>query len=388
MLNRRLLRVKVMQALYGLKQAEKSDFFLSLDHIADFFAPDLNSLEPQNLEELKESRAKASKVFEESFEGATFDLTKEDIPVQKSVMEARELFKQRLDKDKKHYKRQMLEEIDRLHENYILLLTLLIKLIEYSEDDETDEQNKFIKKPLEFPIATNLRQNKVFLALKNDEEIETYRIRHKLNWEKALIRKVFREEMKKDEEVIKYLKLENPGLDEDREILLHVFKNCIFKSKFVQEFFEERDFTWVENKSIVKSLMVKTLKGIGENSGKVLMDISGNWEEDKVFFEDLYSETLQKEKELEKHIEEKASNWEFERIALTDNILLKMALTEMIVFPSIPVKVSINEYIELSKNYSTPKSKQFVNGMLDSISQEFIKSGMIRKSGRGLIDNK
>ena len=102
----------------------------------------------------------------------------------------------------------------------------------------------------------------------------------------------------------------------------------------------------------------------------------------------MYDDTLDEEDQYEELIDEKAKNWDIERIATTDRILLKMAIQEMVNFPSIPVKVTINEYIEISKKYSTPKSKQFVNGVLDVIAVDLQKEGVIRKSGRGLIDNK
>ncbi|MGB3466885.1 MAG: transcription antitermination factor NusB, partial [Cyclobacteriaceae bacterium] len=93
-------------------------------------------------------------------------------------------------------------------------------------------------------------------------------------------------------------------------------------------------------------------------------------------------------KYFEEIIANRAKNWEVDRMATMDKIILKMALTEMINYPGIPTKVSINEYIELSKNYSTPKSKQFINGVLDVLAEDLVKDGVIKKSGRGLIDNK
>ena len=103
---------------------------------------------------------------------------------------------------------------------------------------------------------------------------------------------------------------------------------------------------------------------------------------------DIYDYTVDNEEEYEGIISNKSKNWEIDRVALTDKIILEMAVAEMINFPSIPIKVTINEYIELSKLYSTPKSKQFVNGILDVLSEELKKEGKIKKSGRGLLDNK
>jgi N utilization substance protein B len=119
----------------------------------------------------------------------------------------------------------------------------------------------------------------------------------------------------------------------------------------------------------------------------VLMSLSANWQDDKEFAESLYKQTLADDAKYEQLIAESVQNWDVERVALTDKILLKMALCEMHLFRAIPVKVTINEYIEISKIYSTPKSKQFVNGILDKLAQDLTASGAIRKSGRGLLDN-
>src|SRR5690606_20232284 len=134
----------------------------------------------------------------------------------------------------------------------------------------------------------------------------------------------------------------------------------------------------------------KTIKMVEENTDDnlALLDLSASWEDDKAFFEELYAETLKDDEKYEAMISESVQNWDVERVALMDKIILKMALCEMHIFRSIPVKVTINEYIEISKVYSTPKSKQFVNGVLDKLSQDLISSGAIRKSGRGLLDNK
>jgi N utilization substance protein B len=119
-----------------------------------------------------------------------------------------------------------------------------------------------------------------------------------------------------------------------------------------------------------------------------LMPIAMNWVDDQFFFRDLYNLTLDNETEYETFIASQSKNWESDRVALLDMVLMKMALAEMIHFSSIPVKVTINEFIELAKEYSTPKSGTFLNGMLDSLSNRLIKEQVIRKSGRGLIDNK
>ncbi len=376
-----------MQALYGLKQAEKSDFHLSVDFISEFFAPDLNSMEPRPLQELRENKKLATELFQRSFTEDKPNLHQYPDEIRKAVNEALSLYENRVRKDKRHYKKVMLDEIDRICENYILALLFLVDLYDYSSDYEEEENNKYLKQS-DFPRCTNFFHNRLYLKLKNDDELKVERVKRNLQWDRKLVKGVFRNTLKNDDEFRAYLLVDNPGYEEDRKILVYTAKNCIFKNKSLQAFFEERDFNWSENQSIVKSLVVKTLKSAEADTVKLLIDISGNWEEDRQFFEDLYQETTERDRELESYMDGKAKNWEMERIAMTDSIILKMAMAEMITCPAIPVKVSINEYIELSKLYSTPKSKQFVNGMLDSLSQELVAKGIIRKSGRGLIDNK
>jgi len=136
-------------------------------------------------------------------------------------------------------------------------------------------------------------------------------------------------------------------------------------------------------------MLKKTIKSLDEDTQHIeLIELSANWEDDSEFFKNLFTDTISNDDEYENIVSDFAQNWATERIAIVDMIILKMAVCEMLNFPSIPVKVTINEYIELSKNYSTQKSKIFVNGMLDKISVKLEKDGKIKKSGRGLIDNK
>jgi len=152
---------------------------------------------------------------------------------------------------------------------------------------------------------------------------------------------------------------------------------------------EQHDLYWSENKAILKSLVQKTLKGIqpGEADFELAV-LSYNWEEDREFFERIFDLTSKHGAEYEELIAAKTSNWDIERLSDTDRILLLMAIQEFVNFPEIPVKVTINEYIEVSKRYSTPKSKQFINGVLDVIAVDLHKKGAIKKSGRGLIPTK
>jgi N utilization substance protein B len=136
-------------------------------------------------------------------------------------------------------------------------------------------------------------------------------------------------------------------------------------------------------------MVKKTIKDLDFESEQIeVMELSTNWEEDDIFLRTLFDECVEKELEYEKYFEHLLKNWEVERTAMMDRIIITMAIAEMLNFPGIPVKVTINEYIEISKLYSTPKSKQFINGVLDAVGTELKEKGILKKSGRGLIDNK
>jgi N utilization substance protein B len=194
----------------------------------------------------------------------------------------------------------------------------------------------------------------------------------------------------KDEDIAAYTKIEHPTIEQHRDAMAKLFKKIIFKNDTIDDFLSEMDIRWSENKAILKSLVAKTFQDYEPELTPALelKEVIRNQEEDFPFFEELFDETLKNDLELGILISENIKNWDISRVALMDLIILKLAITEMKVFRSIPIKVTINEFIEISKLYSTPKSKQFVNGILDVLSNELTSKGVIKKSGRGLIDNK
>ena len=195
--------------------------------------------------------------------------------------------------------------------------------------------------------------------------------------------------LNKDEIFRTYIKKESTNYEEDWVILDYICRGIIFKNDVFISYFEDLDLDWSENKPIVRSLVLKTLKSVKDESDELqIADISYNWEDDSEYVKELFKMTAQEDEYLESLLKSKLQNWDIERVAMTDKVLLKMALAELIYFPSIPTKVTINEFIEISKTFSTPKSKKFVNGILDGLSVELVQKGIIKKSGRGLIDNK
>ncbi|GAB3194592.1 N utilization substance protein B [Pontibacter aydingkolensis] len=390
MLNRRTLRIKAMQAIYAYQQAEGSDYLLALDQISEEFAPDLNSMEVQDKKLLEGKKQIAQLLFKEWYETRQFETEESDQEITSAVNRAIAYYNNLKNKDYKYYGNQMLSAVERIYDHYIGTLQILEIINSLIEEEEEKKANRFTAAT--GPDTKRFLNNRVVQRLLQNESYRQAIIRRNISWGSDIseIRSVYKNVLKQDEAFLAYLELPAPTLEEDGDIVKHIFKNIIFKEKNLQSLFEEQDLNWVENKAIVKSLVNKTVKIFSEESEEELglLDLSANWEDDKAFFEELYFQTIQEDEKYEEMIAASVKNWDVERVALLDKIILKMALCEMHIFRSIPVKVTINEYIEISKLYSTPKSKQFVNGVLDKMAQELATKGEIRKSGRGLIDNK
>src|SRR5687768_3426483 len=204
------------------------------------------------------------------------------------------------------------------------------------------------------------------------------------------VRVWFRDVIRQDTEYLHYLDKRSPSIEDQKRFANHLFKKVILGKTVINEYFEEEVQRWAEDKDIVKGLVEKTIKSFDPslNQPLTLHTLSVNWDDDKEFIEKLYTMGSQLEPKYKALIANNTRNWEVDRLPLTDRIILEMAIAELLIFPNIPVKVSINEYIELAKNYSTPKSRQFINGILDVMAKELKTTGDLKKSGRGLIDNK
>ncbi len=390
MLNRRTLRIKAMQAIYAYMQAEGSDYYLALDQIEATFLPDLNSMEVQDRKKLEGQSKIATILFKEWYETRQFDTEEADKEIRDAVNNAVRYYETQLKKDFRLYGSQMVHAVEKIYDHYLLLLQMNEVLVRLIENEEEKRASRFTeKKELNFK---NFLRNGVVQKLLANKSYQERIIRRNISWGSNTdqMKQWYRTLFKTDETVAAYLQQPHHTYDEDHELVKYIYKELIFKDETLQKYFEEQDMNWAENKQIVKSLVNKTIKSLEETADEnlPLLDLSANWEDDKIFFEDLYNQTIQENAAYETLITNQIKNWDVERVALIDKIILKMALCEMHIFRSIPVKVTINEYIEISKLYSTPKSKQFINGVLDKIAQELTDKGNIRKSGRGLIDNK
>src|SRR5690606_34524190 len=192
-------------------------------------------------------------------------------------------------------------------------------------------------------------------------------------------------ELKEQDWYQEYLYLPKASLSDDRNLVLRLYKEVIAPNDKLYEYLEDKRLTWIDDFPLVNTAIVKMLGKLSEKnaSEQLVPDLYKN-EEDREYALQLFRKVILNEDKLNAQIEGKTPNWDQERIAEVDMIILKMGIAEFLFFPSIPVRATINEYLEVSKEYSTPKSSIFVNGILDKIVKEFSEEGKLNKIGRGL----
>ncbi|WP_026955073.1 transcription antitermination factor NusB [Algoriphagus vanfongensis] len=394
MLNRRILRVKAFQNLYAYEQCKGSNFNLAKDFIRESFLPDLNSMEVQDKAALNRDAEATIQVFERNLTHNDPIKDSENNPkIKKVALEAIQQYHQANKKDQEFLIKNMVVSAERIPQLYIFAIELL-QAFAVHVGREFEKKKKFQGEgAVGFSSDLNLANNQVLARLRESDVYRAAVAKNNVDLEdiELEIKEWFRDYIKPSEEYQDYLKITDPSLEDDFKAADELLKKIIFKNEVLLNFFSEKDLNWTENKSVVRSLASKVLKNaasLDEGSNGQLPEIAMNWDEDKEFFQNIFNFTIQSDRENKALIAQKTKNWDIDRLAFTDKIIISMAITEMQNFPSIPVKVSINEYIDISKTYSTPKSKQFVNGLLDVMAKELTESGKIRKSGRGLLDNK
>ncbi len=394
MLNRRILRVKAFQNLYAYEQCKGSNLNLARDFIRESFLPDLNSMEVQDKAALSKEADEAIQIFDQNVDqGQKLIPNEAGEKVKKIALAALKQVHEANEKDQQFLLKNMVVSAERIPQLYLLAIELLQAFAKHVGKEVEKKQKLAGDTPIAFGNELNLANNQVLKRLRESPEYQTALSRNGVNLDELEleIKEWFREYIKPAESYQHYLSLANPSLDQDFEVVDDLLKKIIFKNEVILAFFSEKDLNWTENKSVVRSLAAKVLKNASlpePTLAEPLPEIAMNWEEDKEFFENIFNFTIANDVSSKALIAEKTKNWDIERLAFTDKVIISMALAEMIHFPSIPVKVTINEYIDISKTYSTPKSKQFVNGLLDVLAKELTDKGLIRKSGRGLLDNK
>jgi N utilization substance protein B len=271
---------------------------------------------------------------------------------------------------------------------YILILALLKELQHLASQHAEQASRKYIKTPSESQVSPlRLSDNRVLLQLaENTKLTKAIDQRGLKQWylnEKYV--KILLGDILGSELYRAYA--EKPSTYEnDREFLIRAYREIIAPNDKIYEFLEDEGITWVDDLPLINTYLLKQFRKVKPNTPEsfFLPALLKN-KEDMDFAVDLLKKALLKAEELEGEMEGKTPNWDKERIAELDGILLKMAIAELLYFPSIPERVTINEYLEIAKEYSTPKSSVFINGVLDKLIKEYKASGRLKKTGRGLL---
>lgn len=285
--------------------------------------------------------------------------------------------------------KEMVGSIERMTGLYLSLLQVFSQLRHVALLRIEDGRKKHL--PTEQDLEPNLRfvEHPILKAIAENERLLTESDKRRVSWvgHSELFVKMFRE-VQADEAYQAFMNDKEASFKKDLGFFITLFTRHIANNEDIQDLFEARSIHWMEDLDLASSMVKRTLELIREDAITLsLEDLGRDSEEDITFAQKLYRKSIEYGVEHETAIAERASNWESDRIALSDMILMKMALAEARYFEQIPVKVTLNEYIEIAKAYSTPKSKNFINGVLDKLFAEMRVDERIRKVGRGLLES-
>lgn len=277
--------------------------------------------------------------------------------------------------------------INKSFELYNYLLLLIRDIANYAESRIEIAGNKRI--PTYEDLNPNKRfvNNRLILQLTENIQLNKYLNNNHISWVKhpELIKELYGLIIESPD-YINYMAAEESSYADDKKLIGKIFSDIILPNESFSQVLEEQSIYWNDDLEYVISMVLKTIKRFAETDGseKNLLELYKN-KEDRDFVVDLFRKSVSKRKDCLELIESTASNWDLERIAFMDIIIMQLAITELLEFPSIPTKVTLNEYLDLSKYYSTEKSNNFINGVLDKILTHLKEKELIRKTGRGLI---
>jgi N utilization substance protein B len=275
-----------------------------------------------------------------------------------------------------------------MYDLYLILLSLLVEVQKKAEDHLAKTQKKFLATHEDKNPSYKFINNKMLALIKDDNNLKNELENRKLNYwyldfeyVDIIFKAILESLIYKD-----YMKTKSSDFNEDKTFLIDIFSEIIAPNEKLYDYFEDKKLTWIDDLPIVNTSILKLLKKAKPNvsqsyfTPKLYKD-----QDDRDFALELFKKTILNRSKFSEEISKKTTNWDSDRIANIDGVLLQMALCEFQKFPSIPVKVTINEYLEIAKEYSTPKSSIFINGILDKIIKEYFEQGIHPKMGRGLL---
>ena len=286
------------------------------------------------------------------------------------------------------FERELEKSIDQAHSLYIHLLLLLVNLKSLAKQKIEKGRSKLLPTQEDLDPNTKFIDNQVLRLL-----AENLSLHHKAD-DKAIywgdnkeIQTKLLHQIQESEVYKSYMSESDSSFISDRKFVSTLFKEFIAANEDLHSFLEEKSIYWLDDFSIANLSVIKTLKAFKEDSDEYnrILPVFKN-EDDRKYAFNLLNTTLVNSVDYIKYIGETASNWDEERISDMDQLLMQMAISELLNFETIPVKVTLNEYIELSKDYSSQKSKVFINGVIDKLAVRFKKEGKLKKLGRGLVE--
>lgn len=282
----------------------------------------------------------------------------------------------------------LLYSIDNMYNLYLLLMSLLMEINKKATTHLETAQKKHLATAEEKNPNKKFVNNQLLQLIVTNERLKTALEDKKItNWQldNEYVDLLYKE-IKNSDLYKEYMSTKTSTFKEDKNFILDIYKEIIAPNAKLYDYLEDKNLTWLDDLPTVNTFILKLLRKLKETSDPVTLtpklykDI-----EDKEYATNLFKKTLLNQSKLGEEISGKTNNWDRDRIASLDMVLLKMAICELLHFPSIPTKVTINEYLEISKEYSTPKSSIFINGILDKLLKEYQNDGKLNKVGRGLM---
>jgi N utilization substance protein B len=276
--------------------------------------------------------------------------------------------------------------IKKSYELYHYLMLLMLDLRDYAESKIEMARHKKLADTSDLNPTTKFIDNKFILQLEQNNKLRKFIEKNKLSWNPYLevVKKLYKWLLETDF-YKEYLNCPPGTYNEDKKLVIKIITDLLMNYEDLYVNLEEQNIYWIDDVDFIFRMIIKTFRGFRESGKNNELLPMFNDPADKDFAITLLRKTIIKESENKIFIKESARNWELERIAFTDNLIMQMAITEVVEFGTIPVKVTMNEYIEISKIFSTRKSSQFINGILDNVFKKLKSEKKIKKLGRGLI---
>ncbi len=281
----------------------------------------------------------------------------------------------------------LIASLENLMELYLIMMSTLLELANKEADFIEISRKKHLATPEERNPNLKFVNNALLQLLANSKSLQSALESNKINnWktnDDAIL--LLLQDVKQSSIYLNYMKDKSTSFEKDKQFVIDLFSEVIAPNEKLYSYLEDYKLTWVDDIPVVNTQILKQLKQINEKSEFRVSSLFKD-EEDREYATLLFRKTVLNESEFAKEYIDKTPNWDVDRIAEMDTILLKMAICELLKFPSIPVKVTINEFLEIAKEYSTPKSSIFINGILDNLVKNYQSTGRMNKSGRGLME--